>query len=145
MPDQSILPSHHVARHCSKKDFFDDTMTEVLASTFSPDVDDPGISVNWLEFYNGGFNYRIDAVCRDMSAERDVRSTHQLAILGVQKIRDIGADRAHNLGVSHDPWPENDSHALILGVPLDDTIVHQELADAASTHLVKAVPHNKKF
>lgn len=118
-------------------------MTELDARAFTPVADDPNISVNWLEFYEGNFDDRIDALCRDMSAERDVRRNHRLAILEIAEIRIIGAYREKNLDVVHDPWPDNDSHSLILGIPLDDAILHQELADVGSLRLAQVRPYKK--
>ena len=119
-------------------------MTELDARAFTPVADDPNISVNWLEFYEGNFDDRIDAVCKDMSAERDVRRNHMLAILEVTEIRNIGADREQNIDVTPDPRPDNDSHSLILGIPLDDAILHQELADVGSLRLAQVRPYKKK-
>ena len=71
MPPNSIAGEHDVARHCTKKDFVDDAMTELEASSFAPESDDPDISVNWLDYYSGDLAHRIDCVCKDMSAERE--------------------------------------------------------------------------
>lgn len=80
--DSQIPDSDHVARQCTKtKDFADDEMTELKPGTFSPREDDPDVSVNWIEYYEGTMDDRIDAVCKDMSSERDVRASHKLALL----------------------------------------------------------------
>ena len=81
---------------------------------------------------------------KTMSAERDVRRNHMLAILEVTEIRNIGADREQNIDVTPDPRPDNDSHSLILGIPLDDAILHQELADVGSLRLAQVRPYKKK-
>lgn len=144
MPDESIPGGDHVARHCTRTDFVDEKMTQLFRHAFEPIGDDPDISVNWLEFYNADFDTRIDAVCRDMSSEREVRRNHKLALLEVNDVREIGTERGHNVDVVPDAVPGNDSHALIIGVPLNETIVYQELADAASLNLVGAIAYKKK-
>ena len=147
MPANNQIPeTDHIARHCTKqRDFVDETMTELQPGTYSPTPGDPEISGNWLEYYAGAFDVRIDAVCRDMSTELDVRRNHKLALLRVAELLEIGAEFSVDLDVVHDPYPRNDSHAVIRGVPLDATLLHQELADAASQYLVPAVPYQNQI
>ncbi len=147
MPPNSQIPdTDNLARHCTKsRDFVDpDVMTELTPGTFAPTEDDPDVSVNWIEYYEGTFDDRIDAVCKDMSSERDVRASHKLALLQVAELREIGEGCDVGLSAYHDPYPKNDSHAVIRGVPLEAMILHQELADAASQHLVSVVPYKKQ-
>ena len=144
MPDESIPGGDHVVRHCTRQDLVDDEMTELFSRAFEPIDDDPDISVNWFEFYDGDFATRRNAVCKDMSSERDVRRNHKLAFLEVNEVREIGSECGHNVDVVPDPVPENDSHALILGVPLNEKIVYQELSDAASQSLAAVVPYEKR-
>ena len=142
-----ISDDHQVARHCTRKDFTDDGMTELESRTFEPTETNPEISVNWLEFYQDQFDElgdRINAICQDMSAERAVRANHKLALLRVGEIKKNGYACDCELDVAPDGYEGNESHAVISGIPVDNMIVHKELADAASMNLVDAIPHKKK-
>ena len=146
MPANDPVPNvDHIARHCTKqRDFVNEQVTELKPGTFATTDEDPEISVNWLEYYGDTLAVRRDAVCRDMSAERDVRAAHKLALLKVSEVLEIGAGCGFSLDVVHDPYPKNDSHSVIRSVPPDATILHQELADAASQNLESAVPYKKQ-
>lgn len=136
MPSRKVPDDHHTARHCTAKDFVTDEMAELNRDAYKPTNDNPDISVSWLEYHDGDFEARLKAICKDLlGVRRRVRRNHKLAVLQVDWAKKIGKKYGHMLSVRHNPDGPNESHALIIGIPLLEVRLHQELADAASENI----------
>lgn len=138
MPNQELSLEHDVARHCTQKDFSDDNSEWLTGLVFEPTEKNPVISVNWVDFYDGSFEKKLEKLRQELKQIRVVRRTHQLAILNVGKAKEIGERRESDLRIAHSPIPGSPSHAEISGIPLRAKILQQELADVASQRLVSA-------
>jgi len=79
-----------------------------------------------------------------MANDREVKASHKIAILGVNHICEIGANLNRDLNVIHDLVEDNESHSLIQGIPLNESKLWQDLADAASKWLEDAVPFPRR-
>ncbi len=143
MPPRKIQDHHHVAKHCSAKDFADDEMTELNEDVLAPTMENPDVSVNWLEYHRGKRETQIAAVCRDIASERIVKPRHKLAILGVEQTKSIGDKFGETLDVVHQSSGRNASHSVISGLPIDARALHKLLADAASEEIVPVVIPNQ--
>lgn len=144
MANRELDEEHHVARHCSKKDFVDDEMTELNGDVYLPDNDELGVSVNWMECYEGSQKKQVDAVCKDMAAERDVRKSHKLVVLQVGRAKSIGHDHLRDLVVVFVSRPDNESHSEIRNIQVEDYSLSQRLSLEASLKLVNAVSYERR-
>ena len=93
------------------------------------------MSGSWVERVGGDFEVQLDRVRRELAnSTRTVKSTHKLAVIQVQNIVDLGSRYRRDLHVVHTPDPVAGlpSHSEIRGIPPEDRILQQKLADASA-------------
>jgi hypothetical protein len=135
-----LLPGHHVARHCRRNDltWSGNTATGVLEGAFDPDAD--GVSVTWLEFFQGDRQQRMLEVRQALLSHLTPKASNRLAILNVGKIEAAG--NAVGTHVVEDPFmdppPGNPAHALIKETSgLQDVKVREALASTVDANEIE--------
>ena len=120
-------PAAEMLRHCKGTWITSDRT--VTGDAFKPDLD--GVSVTWLQYFQGSRNDQLKAARETIANSRTVRRNHRLAVLNIEAISSVGAASGLQLWVEHDPIedpPPNQAHCLIKGVPFENTVVHEALA-----------------
>lgn len=121
MSGTQIPPTDHVGKHCQPKEMIQEELpdgslatTGVRGTAFLPDED--GVSVAWVEHtHHSTIANPIRAMIGCMSL-RTVRKSHRLALFKVQDIQACGKKFGKSIGVVHDPQPNYDCHALVVGI-----------------------------
>ena len=133
MKGDPLPASDHVLRHCRTGDpkvEADGSLSGVFPSAFEPDAD--GISVTWIEFFEGSPVEQLVAARVAMNCGRRLRESNRLAKLNVRAIRGLGK----SVGVFHDPIDEpekeNNGHSLITGIGRDDDDLLNRLTKCVS-------------
>lgn len=118
----SLLPGHHVGKHCSPKDFIQGEIIGdspeplgVRGSAFYPD--DDGVSVGWVEHPHHGNELaaQIRSLIGCMSC-RTIKPSHRLAVYRVGAIMDCGVKFGKSISVNRDPQPNYLCHSLVVGI-----------------------------
>ena len=120
-----IPSSDHLALHCPPRAFagveIDPTGVPVGITREAFQVDDDGISTNWIEF-NGG---NLASACMMLACVLTVRRTHRVGVMNVGAAIDLGQATNRLLQAVHDPIEPPDTrpnpgHALLQGVAAGD-------------------------
>ena len=114
-----VPPNHTIGIHCQPKDLMQDedetgkiVPIGVNASVFEPD--DDGLSVGWLEYFEGTSEFQMSKVI-DCMKVRAVRKSHRLALFNVGQVLKCGEQVNIEIEVSHDPQDKYECHSLITG------------------------------
>jgi hypothetical protein len=139
----------HILRHV-KPTAFDNGRVQGAAFGWMPKQPDDGLSVNWIEHADGDTQ---DEKIEFIRARRRLtwKKSHKLAILNVGRLRTDVRQKMEALGfdqcaeVVHDPldatdqWPADPTHALIAGIPNNESpeaeAVFDSLAACVESHL----------
>lgn len=103
-----IGSDHHIARYCNPKTC---QGGEISHRAFR--LDDNGVSVNWLEYFQGSRESQIDRIRSDVSKQLDIRENGRFAVLQIRSIESV----FKSMYVQHEPSENNPSHAEIRGWP----------------------------
>ena len=142
LSDTELPKEDHFARHCSGtsgRDFSDEAdgyhePPWLLYRAFQPTEINFLVSGSWVERVDDDFEAQLDRVRRELAdSTRTVRSTHKLAVVQVQNIVDHGSRYSCDLDVVHAPdvAASLPSHSEIRGIPPENHILQQKLADAS--------------
>ncbi|MHA1540351.1 MAG: hypothetical protein ACTSXQ_07740 [Alphaproteobacteria bacterium] len=95
-------------------------------------------SVNWVEYYPLSFDEAIPYIRKDLAKNRDLKASHNLAILDIGAIKEEIKDLCE---LSFYPYEEaKDSHSYFTGYGLDDDMI----SDAISLAIKEFVPAIKE-
>lgn len=115
-----VLSNHSVGIHCQPSDLMQDEDETgkiipigVNASIFQPDED--GLSVGWLEYFEGTSEFQMSQVIDCMKARRTVRKSHRLALFNAGEILKCGKQVGIDIKVIHDPQDNYECHSLVTG------------------------------
>jgi len=103
-----IGPDHHIARYCSP---ITCQGGEISHKAFR--LDDNGVSVNWLEHFQGPREIQIDRIRNDVSKQLDIKENGRFAVLKIRVVESVYKP----MFVQHEPSESNPSHAEIRGWP----------------------------
>lgn len=142
LSDTELPKETHFAHQCSGtsgRDFSDEAdgyhePPWLLYVAFQPTETNPSVSGSWVERVDGDFEVQLDRVRRELANSiRTVKSTHQLAVIQVQIIVDLGSryDRDLHVLLTPDLDAGLPSHSEIRGIQPEDLILQQKLADAS--------------
>jgi hypothetical protein len=128
---EEIPLTDHVALHCQPQHLEvgpDGKWSGLSVDAF--DVDDDGISVNWVEHDcgSGPFGECFERTCCTFARVRTLRRSHACGILRVADIIQTAAACGRSVSVVHDPVEEpvpNPAHSLIRGCVPGDDLLHQ--------------------
>ena len=150
---EEIPDVDHIVRHV-KPTAFDEGRVLGAAFGWLPKQQGDGLSVNWVERAEGDTEH--DKIEFIRSRRRLVwKKSHRLAILNVGRVRAEAGKKMEALGLNqtavvvHDPldatdkWPADPTHALIAGIPNNDSpeaeAVYDCIAACVERH-VSAMP-----
>jgi|SRR5436190_20815055 len=134
MKGDPVPPQDFVARHCRFNDivWLNGVASGVTEAAFRPRPDeDDGLSVNWVDFFQGA-NRPHKLACIRSITKLQVKDSHRIALLQVQDLAQ--ATSPVKLVVLQDPDENlppqfNAAHALIRPVAdLQDLVTRQKLA-----------------
>lgn len=133
LPDED-----RVMRHVSSKRLFRDEDGNAtggfLPQAFALREEENGLSVNWLEYFNGTHQQNIVASVRKFRKVRDIRKSSAFGISIVKTIQDVCADHdANKVRVVSSPSAKNKSHSTIIRIPRDNMELFESLAVDAFT------------
>lgn len=125
-PGGSLPESDHALRYIGKK-FVDPGANQIAGSAFlsRPAERDDGPSVNWMEFFDGDTNARIEQIRRLRRLKYEKRAL--VALLNVGQTRVYVRDLAQReIDFIYDPLPEDvernkladPSHAYLSNIPV---------------------------
>jgi hypothetical protein len=133
-----IIPdAHHVSRLCGGSHIREDGT--ISATAFKPRSGETYISVNWLEFLSlPDRGAELAELRRVLSTKRKIGGTAKFATLNAGEIAAAVREQTRNriaISVRHEPEadpgrPQDPSHAGIYGVPEDDNIVVELIAQS---------------
>lgn len=131
MKGDPIPDDDDVARQCRRADWSlgDNNEIKILGDAFIPDGE--GVSVTWVQFFDGSPSEKLAATSSIIQATRRVRPGNRLAIINVGAVVSCGRSHDVDLKVEHDPIddpPENPAHSLIKGIPGDAYALRERLA-----------------
>ena len=143
MKGDVVPDTDNVARHCPYGTLDPDTLMPTVRSfRLRKDKGEESISVNWLEYLcpndpAQGLERLIE------SPPRNFGGLSKLAVLNVQKCKDrVREDLDILLSFLHDPLPNNESHAEIVGPTQDFHSIALVLAELLTQNDVRtAVPN----
>ena len=125
-PGSSLPESDHALRYIAKK-FVDSAANQIAGSAFlsRPTERDDGPSVNWMEFFDGDTNTRIEEIRRLRRLNYEKRALVALLNVGQTKgyIRDLAQ---REIDFIYDPLPDDiernkpadPSHAHLSNIPV---------------------------
>ncbi len=114
--NHSLPSTDHVARHVPwsrlRRDE-DGNVLELLPEAFELRPDEPGLSVNWLEFFSGSPRDQLRAIAQDIRAKRTIGSQSAFGIGNVGKLESQCKDLGVPVSVVYCPTDGNLSHSRI--------------------------------
>ena len=142
MSDAELLEDDHFARQCSGKkgkNFSDEDdgyhqQPWLHGSAFQPTAENPNLSGSWVERVDDTWENHLERVKDELKNSSRNTKNHQLAIVQVGEMKDLGKRFSRELHVLRTPDDENNlpSHAEVRGICPEDEALHQMLADKAS-------------
>ncbi len=118
----------HISRYCAPKTAPDGQPT---AASFMLRPTDPGLSVNWLEYFDLSDQPAQIAQVRQ-TIGLTLRANGKFAVLNVGEVIDHVEKNDPNgrvLDVLHEPQEEDESHAGIYGYGIEDLLVANLIAE----------------
>lgn len=109
------LPStDHVARHVPWKKLRrddDDNVLGLLPEAFELRPEEPGLSVNWLEYYSGSRSDQLQAIAQDVRAKRTIGPQSAFGIGNVGELKSQCKGLGVPVNVVYWPTDGNLSHS----------------------------------
>lgn len=106
----------------------DDNVLGFLGEAFKLRPDENSLSVNWLEYFEGDRDAKIQASVRTFRRTIKVGTKSAFGIGNVGKIKDVCRTRGASVRIVYEPIDDNQSHSGIRRLPRDDTILLDALA-----------------
>jgi len=128
-----VLPdSDHVAHYCGGSTIQEDG--EISAAAFTLRQNEEYLSVNWLEYLDSADrSSQIRNLQWVYASKLRVGANARIAVLNVGSLRakvEQESPGRHTLRVEHEPEEDDPSHSGIYGLPQDDEIAAELLAQA---------------
>ena len=134
MKGDVIPDADHICRLCGGSHIREDGT--IAASAFKPRPGEAYLSVNWLEILNAiDPDEAIAKVQRVLAKKRKIGASARWAILNVGQARSVvapGSQARSQLSAVHEPELQDPSHSGLYGVPEDDNMIPELLAQAIS-------------
>lgn len=133
MKGESLPPTDHVARHCSRTQCDSGV---VQGSAFLRRESEPALSVCWLE--RTGHHDRdsqLRTIVEELRAARDVRDNSYIAVLKVETAIDrVSQGTSPQVLLSAIHWPNEriPTHSRLQGMDVNALIVGEILAEVAN-------------
>jgi len=137
----NIPDNHHVMRHVPFRSLIKDEDGNAKGGFFPQAFElregETGLSVNWLEYFNGTYDENKESSVRMFRKTRKIGKKSAFATGNVKKLRDTCAEKGYSkVLVILDEDEDNKSHSLIIRLPQDDQTLFESLAtDVFSDYL----------
>ena len=99
-----------------------DNVLGFLGTAFKLKPDEDSLSVNWLEYFEGDRDAKIQASVRTFRSTLTVGTKSAFGIGHVRKVKEVCRSRGVNVRIVYEPTDNNKSHSGIRRFPRDDTI-----------------------
>lgn len=115
-----VPPCDTVGKHCNNNDLItepDATGKQIPIGINADSLipDDDGLSVGWLQCFDGDLEFQINKVISCIKTQRTPKKSHRLALFNVGQILKCGQLQGLDLAVIHDPYDNYECHSLITG------------------------------
>ena len=107
-----------------------------LGEAFKLRPDEDALSVNWLEYFEGDREARIQASVRTFRSTLRVGTKSAFGVGNVAKIKEVCRARSARVRIVYEPREDNQSHSAIRRLPRDDAILLDALAADAFAELI---------
>ena len=114
----------------------DDKVLGFLGEAFKLKPDEDALSVNWLEYFEGDREARIQASVRTFRSTLRVGTKSAFGVGNVAKIKEVCRARSARVRIVYEPREDNQSHSAIRRLPRDDAILLDALAADAFAELI---------
>lgn len=120
----------------------DDNVLGFLGDAFKLKPNEDHLSVNWLEYFDGDRDMKIQASVRVFRNTMDIGGKSAFGIGNVSKIKEVCRANGANVRIVYEPRDDNKSHSGIRRLPRDDFTLLEALAADAFVELIHnaAVP-----
>ena len=144
MKGDPLPPGDHVARYCKNKWLLrdDSGLLGVDKEAFKPRVEngtmETEISANWLEYFEQPMIVANGCALEHhlRTIGRNLKKNGGFAIARVGAIIEAANSQGVGLQINEDPEPDDDSHAVIVGIQLEADLVHEAIAREMSVCLM---------
>lgn len=141
MKKGQLLPDdHHVMRHvpwARQSRDADGNVDGILSQAFELRQDEPGLSVNWVEYHKDGAPDPEAACIKTFRRTLDIKRSAVFGIGNVREISKITDAGNHSIRTEYSPTDENSSHSSMKGKALEDLISREKLATSVFVRLIK--------
>lgn len=134
LPDED-----HVLRHASYKRLNRDCEGKILGllpQAFALRPKDKGLSVNWLEYFDGDQHFQIKESIRELKSVQDIRKSSAFGVAKVSSVKNICINNKLTVKIVYTPRNKILSHSEIRQLPMDDLLIQEALAYEAFTKLI---------
>jgi hypothetical protein len=114
----------------------DDNVLGFLGEAFKLKPDEDSLSVNWLEYFEGEREAKIQASVKTFRSTLKVGTKSAFGVGNVAKIKEVCRARGATVRIVYEPIDENQSHSGIRRLPRDDTMLLDSLAADAFVELI---------
>jgi hypothetical protein len=120
----------------------DDNVLGFLGEAFKLKPDEDSLSVNWLEYFDGDREAKIQASVKMFRSTLRVGTKSGFGVGNVGKIKEVCRSRGTSVRIVYEPRDNNQSHSGIRRLPREDTILVDALAADAFAELIhnSAIP-----
>lgn len=129
----------HVARHVPWKKLRRDGNDKIpgfLPQAFELREGEQSLSVNWLEYYEGNREDRLQEAVNALRSRREINKKDAFGIGNVGKIKSVCLDSGTNVRIVYSPTKSILDHCDIRNIPRDDLAFLAAVAEDAFSELV---------
>lgn len=134
LPDED-----HVLRHASSNRLNRDSEGKILGflpQAFALRPKDKGLSVNWLEYFDGDQQFQIKESIRELKSVQDIRKSSAFGVAKVSNVKNVCDNNKLTVKIIYTPRDKILSHSEIRQLPMDDLLIQEALAYEAFTKLI---------
>jgi len=114
----------------------DDNVLGFLGEAFRRRPDEEALSVNWLEYFAGEREVKIEASVKTFRSSLKVGPKSAFGIGNVARIKQLCRTRGANVRIVYEPEDNNQSHSGIRRLPRDDDMLLDALAADSFLELI---------
>ncbi len=136
---QKLLDVHHVMRYVPwaklRRDG-DNNVIGFLGAAFELRDGEEHLSVNWLEYFQGGHANQIEECVKEFRSNLDVKPKGAFGLACVKSVKDVCQGTGRPIRIIYSPSPNNLSHASIQKLPRNEFSLFESLANDAFNEII---------
>lgn len=135
----TIPDLNHVIRHVPWSKLLkdeNDTVLGILPQAFALRDGEDGLSVNWVEHYQGNFDEQIVKTVQDIRSAVKVGPKSAFGVSTVLAVKEVYKNTTKSIKVVYWPNLKNPSHTLIRHLPAEDIALLDALSKEAFSRLI---------